>query len=69
MKKKRVLATALLIILYISKGFAQFDPIDGPEAPPQANPIDDTIIALFIAAILLSAWVFYKSKNQESINP
>ena len=68
MKKKKVLATVFLIILNISNGFAQFDPLDGPEEPPQEYPIDDNILILLFAAIILSALVFYKAKKQESIH-
>lgn len=68
MKNKKVLAALFLIILNISNGFAQFDPLDGPEEPPQEYPIDNYILVLLFAAIMLSALVFYKAKKQESLH-
>ncbi len=58
-KKKAILM--ILSLLSVLKIFAQYDPLDGPEKPPQeVVPIDNFVFPLILVAILVAFCFFYK---------
>lgn len=63
-KKKRAIFM-ILSLLSVPKIFAQYDPIDGPEQPPQeVVPIDNFIFPLILVAILVAFYFFYKQNKK-----
>ena len=55
----------ILSLLSVPKFFAQNDPFDGPEQPPQeVVPIDNFVFPLMITAILVAFYFFYKQNKK-----
>jgi len=55
----------ILCLLSVSEIFAQSDPLDGPEPPPQ-TPINDLLVPMFIVAIFIGVHFFYIKNRKRS---